>query len=295
MKFEVIGTIDSGIHASGWSPDGMLLVLVTGDGKYIVMSSGFEVLVEAPICTDESGEDKQVNVGWGSKQTQFHGSLGKAAARTDPASIDSVGSSPDDDSQPRISWRGDGSYFSISILQKGDHPSSRKKRVIRVYDRQGALQSTSEPVAGLEHPLSWRPSGNLIASSQRFGFEGGGAGRPDRHDIVFFERNGLRHGEFRLRESGRYKVRELLWNSDSDILAVWIEREISDCGKRRSHWHLLVQCLICFQCNYGRLATITGGLSLSVINMSAHTLLKVLETRVTNCRRRTADVHRLAS
>ena len=33
----------------------------------------------------------------------------------------------------------------------------------------------------------FRPSGSLIASSQR---------KPHRHEIIFFERNGLRHGEF---------------------------------------------------------------------------------------------------
>lgn len=33
------------------------------------------------------------------------------------------------------------------------------------------------------------PCGNLIASSQR---------RPHKHDVVFFERNGLQHGSFTL-------------------------------------------------------------------------------------------------
>jgi len=126
-----------------------------------------------------------------------------------------------------------------------------RRRVLRVYDRQASLQSTSEPVAGLEHPLAWRPSGNLIAGTQRFGFEGGGAGREGRHDVVFFEKNGLRHGEFGLREvadgdkegggSGRpledqqrkwgYKVREICWSSDSNVLGVWIERDEGDVGK----------------------------------------------------------------
>ena len=54
---------------------------------------------------------------------------------------------------------------------------------------------------GLEHSLSWRPSGSLIAGTQRFGRvpgadpseEGGlGQGRDGRHDVVFFERNGLK-------------------------------------------------------------------------------------------------------
>lgn len=33
----------------------------------------------------------------------------------------------------------------------------------------------------------FRPSGSLIASTQR---------KPHRHEVIFFERNGLRHGEF---------------------------------------------------------------------------------------------------
>ena len=65
---------------------------------------------------------------------------------------------------------------------------------------------------------------------------------------MFFERNGLRHGEFTLREwtlEGQtaselrkwgYRVRELGWNSDSNVLSVWIEREDGDVGR-------LLQCL----------------------------------------------------
>ena len=121
-----------------------------------------------------------------------------------------------------------------------------RHRTLRVYDRQAALQSTSEAVPGLEHPLVWRPSGNLIVGTQRFGFEGGGAGKEGRHDVVFFERNGLRHGEFSLRvehlggkaegvDSGYqrrwgYQVRELDWNADSNVLSVWIEGDDGDIG-----------------------------------------------------------------
>lgn len=56
--------------------------------------------------------------------------------------------------------------------------------------------------------------------------------------MVFFERNGLRHGEFELREAAEgvrvgewgYRVRELGWSADSNILSVWVERNESDIG-----------------------------------------------------------------
>lgn len=177
-------------------------------------------------------------MGWGSKQTQFHGSLGKAAAQA--PTLKTVGTSPDDDEMPRISWRGDGAFFVVSSLSPVS--DSSRHRTLRVYDRQAALQSTSEAVPGLEHAMTWRPSGNLIVGTQRFGFEGGGAGKEGRHDVVFFERNGLRHGEFGVRvedlaippgaraeeRKWGYKVKELSWSSDSNVLGLWIEKDEGD-------------------------------------------------------------------
>ena len=86
---------------------------------------------------------------------------------------------------------------------------------MRVWNRNGTLHSTSEPTEGLEQVLNWRPSGNLIGISQR---------KPHRHDVIFFERNGLRHGEFTLR-GGRldWIVRELAWNADSSVLLLWLQ------------------------------------------------------------------------
>ena len=226
----------------------------------ILLTSLFDVLSEKPLHVEDFGEgklshfvqvflsqtnlfplDAPINVGWGSKETQFHGSLGKTAAQA--PSTSKIGISPDDDNLPRISWRGDSAFFVVSSLSPASN--ARSHRTLRVYDRQGLLQTTSEDVAGLEHPLVWRPSGNLIVGTQRFGFEGGGAGKEGRHDVIFFERNGLRHGEFTLRvdqigvkDKGvnherrwGYKIRELAWNSDSNVLAIWIEGDVGDIGK----------------------------------------------------------------
>lgn len=49
------------------------------------------------------------------------------------------------------------------------------------------------------------------------------------------ERNGLRHGGFELREDmGNWKdgeIKGVRWNSDSEILAIWIGRAQEDVGK----------------------------------------------------------------
>ncbi|KAG6825725.1 hypothetical protein H0H92_002707 [Tricholoma furcatifolium] len=224
-----------------------------GDDKLILMTSTFDILSEAPIHATEFGQeglhayhalihvannyvDAPINVGWGSKQTQFHGSLGKSAAQA------LIGASPDDDAAPRISWRGDGAFYTVSTLLP----------TVRIYDREGALQSTAEAIAGLEHPLVHLETllrvRNALADLKVRGPEG-------KHDVVFFERNGLRHGEFRIRaidlagkgkgkEVGkwRYRVQELSWSSDSNVLVIWVHRDEGDVVQfwtiGNYHWYL---------------------------------------------------------
>ncbi|KAG8811746.1 hypothetical protein FRC19_003616 [Serendipita sp. 401] len=224
------------------------------------MTTDFEALHEKPLRTHEFGEDAQVNINWGSKATQFHGSLGKAAAAA-AGQPTLVGFSPDDDGSVRISWRGDAAFFVVSTLDPYDESGDgtpKQRRIVRVYDRDVNLQSTLEPTAGLEHPLAWRPSGNFIAISQRFfgpdsGWLGGGVGRPGRHDIVFFERNGLRRTEIEGGWSGLsnaptspadwdYKIKEFFWSCDSNILGVWVSYTGGDVFQLWTtgnwHWYL---------------------------------------------------------
>ena len=68
-----------------------------------------------------------------------------------------------DDGQVRLSWRGDGQLFVVSYVT----PTEPRCRRLRVLSREGAVYSTSEACPGLEHSLSWRPSGNLIAATVR--------------------------------------------------------------------------------------------------------------------------------
>ncbi|KAJ2031248.1 putative elongator complex protein 1, partial [Coemansia sp. S610] len=201
---ELVGTVDSGIMACAWSPDEELLALVTGEARLLLMTQDFDVVDEFPLAQGQQGEEVPVALGWGKRETQYHGKAGKAAALETP-DLRRAGAADDgeDDGATRISWRGDGAFFAVSFVG----PSGRE---VRVFSREGRLHSVAEPIEALKHALSWRPSGRLIAATERLGH---------RHDVVFFERNGLRHGEFTLRGCTR-RVLELAWNADSSVLAV---------------------------------------------------------------------------
>ncbi|XP_049652381.1 elongator complex protein 1 isoform X2 [Accipiter gentilis] len=207
-QVECVGSVDSGLNTMSWSPDQELVLLATGQQTLIMMTRDFEPITEKEIHQDEFGEGKFVALGWGKKETQFHGSEGKQAAHRKQTEVSPT--SAWDDSRPRVTWRGDGQFVAVSAVC----PETGARKV-RVWSRELVLQSTSEPISGLEQALSWKPSGNLIASTQE---------KPNRHDVVFLEKNGLLHGEFTLPfQKGQVKVNELLWNADSTILAIWLE------------------------------------------------------------------------
>ncbi|KAF6018415.1 IKBKAP [Bugula neritina] len=237
MQVEVIGSIAEGIAAMSWSPDGELVVLFTARdcnepaSIYLLVCHGSELepLTDFTFCTDAFGEAEFVTVGWGKKETQFHGSEGKDAATK--KEVIQHGVRTTDDGKPRIRWIGDGRFFAVSAVD--DAVGARK---IRVWTREGALHSTSESLSGLEQCLDWRPSGNLITSSIT---------NKNKHQIAFFERNGLRHGEFTLPFSiDTVKVREVLWNTESNILCLWLEElnmtktHVQLWTTKNYHWYL---------------------------------------------------------
>lgn len=213
-SIEIVGSVDAGISAAAWSPDEELLVIVTAADTLIFMTRDFEGVANVTLSPEDVKVSNHVSVGWGKKETQFKG-RGVAKTLRDPTVpeyVDEGTLSLLDDAAACISWRGDGQYLAInSILE-----TEPRRRIIRVYSREGTLESVSEPINGLEGALSWKPSGQTIAGVQR---------RDDRIDVVFFERNGLRHGQFSLRldeteiTSTGSKI-TLGWNVDSTILAV---------------------------------------------------------------------------
>jgi elongator complex protein 1 len=228
-KIEIVGSVDVGITAAAWSPDEEMLVLTTRAQTFLYMTRDFENVADINLTPKDMQASQHVSVGWGKKETQFQGKRAKALRDpTVPEKIDLGILSNYDDGSTTISWRGDGAYVAVNSIE------ANTRRVIRVYSREGTLDSVSEPVDGLESALSWRPSGSLIAGIQRL---------DNRIDVVFFERNGLRHGEFSLRlteaEMNSWASRiQLAWNVDSTVLAVKFQDRVQFWTTGNYHWYL---------------------------------------------------------
>ncbi|KAI2082021.1 putative elongator complex protein 1 [Ophidiomyces ophidiicola] len=228
-KIEMIGSIDVGITAASWAPDEELLVIATRSNTLLYMTRDYENIATVEFSNDDLKLSKHVSVGWGKKETQFQGKRAKALRDpTMPEHVDEGKLSDFDDGSTCISWRGDGAFLAVNSIESGS------RRVIRVYSREGTLDSVSEPVDGLEGKISWRPSGNLIAGIQRL---------ESRVDVVFFERNGLRHGQFTLRLNDNDRRTwassiNLAWNLDSTVLAVQFKDRIQLWTMGNYHYYL---------------------------------------------------------
>ena len=230
-KIEIVGSIDVGISAAAWSPDDEILVIATKASTFLFLTRNYEELVNVDLTPRDLEVSDHVSVGWGKKETQFKGK--KARALRDPTVPEAVDdgrlAESNEYRETTISWRGDGAYVAVNSIEDSNH-----RRVIRIYSREGILDSVSEPVNGLIGPLSWRPAGNLLAGVQLL---------EDKRQVVFFERNGLRHGQFALRsldgvENEKIPLRSLQWNLDSTVLAIGYEDRVQLWTMGNYHWYL---------------------------------------------------------
>jgi elongator complex protein 1 len=172
----------------------------------VVLNYDYDPLTEHSLEDSDFGESEFITVGWGKKETQFHGSEGKEAAKKKDE-IKALENLDEVDKTCSITWRGDGEYFAVSFV----HP--QRGRSFKVFNKEGQLQFTSELCNGLEAPIFWRPSGLWIAVPQVL--------PGNKYQITLFEKNGLRHRELVLPFKRQEQfVKSISWNSDSEILLI---------------------------------------------------------------------------
>lgn len=188
-----------------------------------MFATTFDVLAESSL--NAKSEKEFITVGWGKKETQFHGSVGKDGRRKEAITVADINKL---DKTISCCWRGDGEYFAVNHV-------GAIGRMFKVYNKDGSLQYTSEQCSNLEVPIAWRPSGLWITKPEA---------HPNKYTITLFERNGLKHNEILLPFArDEEQVEHLSWTQDSEIFLIETNRG----GKLRClyfyttcnyHWYL---------------------------------------------------------
>nr|CCA15056.1 elongator complex protein 1 putative [Albugo laibachii Nc14] len=136
----------------------------------------------------------------------------------------------------QLSWREDSEYIAVNL-------GFGKCRLLLVLDSFLAFHSVGRKEDGeysqsISSLIDWCPNHSLIANCKIL---------QNRWNLVFFERNGLAHGEFALPEAyspDLYAIEQLAWNISSDILAIVLrDLETGKCGvqlwtRENYRWYL---------------------------------------------------------
>lgn len=265
FECEEVGTVEGGIAAAAWSPDGETLAALSTFGRLLFIrnsdvhdGASFSLECDVPV-RNEDPEYPQPTAP----------SFGELTNNEAPAlTSHSAG----------LTWRGDGRYLATCTVDNPDLPAR-----LRVWDRTGArLHALGELVSNIvPRSITWQPNGRhiYVARNVSIDSEGGvqaqlakgseapgaqgqapevrhvGAWKrelrrreerdasPELYDVLIFERNGLQHGGFMLRRGFNAPqtdpVEQMSWSPDSRVLAI-VTKSSSHRSMQlwhRSNWH----------------------------------------------------------
>jgi len=130
-----------------------------------------------------------------------------------------------------ITWKADSRIFATSYtINDGIKCLTRDTRMDIIKgparadkgDKDINVRSVSEkPIKEMRLPIAMMPSGSLIAGFQITEVEG----NESKNEIIFWEKNGLRHGQIELPKFDGHLpyVKKLKFNSDTTFLAAHID------------------------------------------------------------------------
>lgn len=138
-----------------------------------------------------------------------------------------------------VSWRGDGAFFATSgpTLANGTTELVVWERTCALHSR--ATLGSGEQLHTGSGLLAWRPSGQIIAAFAPSVPVPPPSTPPASQRVIFFERNGLRHGEFTLRGTLPHgHAHQAGWSCDSEILALLVDGTVQLWHSSNYHWSL---------------------------------------------------------
>lgn len=207
-QIEEIACVPDRIITGSWSPNEEYFIVIEGEGKLVVYNTLFDIV--SSVNLDDNDETFKE----GQEITSENSSIQSA----------------------KITWKSDSRIFAVNYSINGGFkcltrdinmniikgPARADKETIDPKDRN--VSSVSErPIKEMALPVSMMPNGSLIA-----GFQTGKDDSGNKiSEIIFWEKNGLRHGEIVLPKFSGYLpiVKDLKFNSDWNFLAAYIDFE----------------------------------------------------------------------
>ncbi|KAL6778833.1 hypothetical protein ACKKBF_B04435 [Auxenochlorella protothecoides x Auxenochlorella symbiontica] len=233
---EEIGYVEGGVKGAAWSPDGMRLVLVSGNGQLLIMSEDWNPLLEAAI--DHGQPIGSASVEWRADGACFATATAGGPSDTHALCIwDGVSG--------EVTARGEAAPGLTQLLSW--QPNGRHLYTVQ---RLGAVAAGSEAPAAAARPLeshvaAWKREARRREAAAAAAAAEQGPARPT-HRVVLWERNGLQHGGFDLVAPGGEGavVTGLGWSPGSEVLAVACSQEDGSGTTSaalqlwtRSNWH----------------------------------------------------------
>ncbi|XP_066914863.1 elongator complex protein 1-like [Clytia hemisphaerica] len=169
------------------------------------MTRDFDSINEFPIHSDDFGEAQQVNVGWGKKHN-FMAQREKRLLKSRKLIQVHLCCLLMTDALRSLGVEMANTFlFQVSILLQildafafSTMKGFFRRRTKRLKDWNSVLDGERQGTCSQQ--------------------------KPNKHDVIFFEKNGLQHGEFTLSSKPNDKlIKQILWNPNSDILTLLIQ------------------------------------------------------------------------